>query len=142
MFVLLLLAFVLGPLVGIDPAWSGVLAMVILGATGVLDQGSFRNGVNWPFLIFFGVMLSLADVFSSLKVDTWLAAAAAAPLSPLAARPALFLVAVGLVGYLLNFVVRWQAACVLMTLVLVPAVAPLGVEPWVVAMTALVTTIV
>ena len=138
--VLLILAFLLGPLVGLEPAWPAVLAMVVLGATGVLDQQGFRNGVNWSFLIFFGVMLSLADVFATLKVDAWLAAVTASPLAPLAANPALFLVAVGLAGYAVNFAVRWQAACVLMTLVLVPAVAPLGVEPWVVGITALVTT--
>ena len=67
---------------------------------------------------FFGSMLSLAEVFAALKIDAWLAEAAARPLAPLAASPPLFLVAVGLVGYAVNLVVRWQAACVLMTLVL------------------------
>jgi anion transporter len=139
-FIVLLIAFGVGPLFGVDPAWPAVIALVVLLATNVLDQQSFTSGTNWPFLIFFGVMLSLAEVFSTLNVDTWLAAAAASPLAPLAANPSLFLVAVGLVGYAINLVMRWQAACVLMTLVLVPAVAPFGVEPWVVGMTALVTT--
>ncbi len=139
-FVALVTAFVLGPLIGLDPAWPAVLAMVVLGATNVLDPQGFRTGINWVFLIFFGVMLSLAEVFSTLKVDVWLAEIAAKPLTPLAANPALVLVTLGLAGYVLNLVVRWQAACVLMSLVLIPAVAPLGVEPWVVGMTALVTT--
>lgn len=139
-FVLLLAAFILGPLVGIEPVWPAVLAMVLLSATGVLDQQGFRNGINWGFLIFFGAMLSMAEVFSTLKVDAWLAAAAAAPLSPLASSPALFLLAVGLAGYLLNLVVRWQAACVLMTIVLAPVAASFGIEPWVIGITALVTT--
>jgi di/tricarboxylate transporter len=139
-FVLLLIAFALGPFVGLEPAWPAIVALVVLIATNALDQQGFTAGTNWPFLIFFGVMLSLAEVFSTLKVDAWLAAAAATPLAPLASNSAVFVLAVGLVGYALNLVVRWQAACVLMTLVLVPAVAPLGVEPWVVGMTALVTT--
>ena len=139
-FLALLVAFVLGPLIGLEPAWAAVLAMVVLGATGVLDGQGFRAGINWSFLLFFGAMLSLAEVFSTLKVDAWLASAAAAPLTPLAGTPALFLLAVGLVGYLINLVVRWQAACLLMTLVLVPATQPLGFEPWVIGMTALVTT--
>jgi DASS family divalent anion:Na+ symporter len=139
-FVLLVAAFVLGPALRIEAAWAAVVAMVVLGAAGVLDQQGFRSGINWSFLIFFGAMLSLAEVFAALKIDAWLAEAAARPLAPLAASPALFLVAVGLVGYLVNLVVRWQAACVLMTLVLVPVSAPLGIEPWVVGMTALVTT--
>lgn len=139
-FVFLLVAFVAGPAVGLDPAWAAVLAMVVLAAANVLDQQGFKSGINWTFLIFFGGMLSLADVFRVLKVDAWLATLVANPLAPLATRPVLFLVALALAGYLLNLVVRWQAACVLMTLVLVPAVAPLGVDPWVVGITALVTT--
>lgn len=139
-FVGLLLAFVLSPLWDIDPAWPGVLAMVILSAAGVLDQQTLRSGVNWSFLIFFGVMLSLAQVFATLQVDAWLAGVLAAPLAPLAGSPALFLVATALAGYVISFVVRWQAACVLMTLVLVPATMPLGIEPWVIGLTALVAT--
>jgi anion transporter len=139
-FVALVLAFVAGPLLGLEPAWAAVLAMVLLAATNILDQQGFKSGINWAFLIFFGGMLSLAEVFRVLGVDAWLAASIASPLAPLAAQPAVFLVALGLAGYLVNLVVRWQAACVLMTLVLVPAVGPLGVEPWVVGITALVTT--
>ena len=137
---LMVLAFVFGPLVGLEPAWAAVVAMVVLAAAGVLDQQSFRSGVNWSFLIFFGGMTSLGTVFSAVEVDAWLAALATRPLAPLAATPALFLLALGLTGYLLNLAVRWQAACVLMTLVLVPVVQPLGIEPWVVGITALVTT--
>lgn len=139
-FVGLVVAFVAGPVVGLDPAWAAVVAMVVLAAANVLDQQGFKTGINWAFMVFFGVMLSLADVFRVLKVDAWLANVIASPLAPLAAKPAVFLVALALAGYLLNLVVRWQAACVLMTLVLVPAVAPLGVDPWVVGITALVTT--
>src|SRR4029453_7105328 len=52
----------------------------------------------------------------------------------------LFILALALAGYAVNFFVRWQAACGLMTLVLVPVALPLGIEPWIVGMTALVTT--
>jgi len=138
--VLLLIAFVLGPPLKLDPAWAAVLAMVVLGAANVLDANGFKSGINWAFLIFFGAMLSLGDVFRTLGVDAWLAGAAAAPLTPLVKSPTLFLIAVGVMGYVLNLVVRWQAACVLMTLVLVPVTSPLGIEPWVIGITALVTT--
>jgi anion transporter len=138
--VLLLVAFLAGPALQLDPAWAAVLAMVALGAANVLDANGFKTGINWAFLIFFGVMLSLGEVFHVLGVDAWLAAGAAAPLTPLAESPLLFLLALGVVGYLVNFVVRWQAACVLMTLVFVPVASPFGIEPWVVGITALITT--
>lgn len=139
-FIWLIVSFALGPFAGLDATWAAILAMVTLGAANVLDQHAFKTGVNWTFLIFFGVMLSLAEVFRTLGVDAWLASLAAAPLAPLAASPTLFLLAVGVAGYGVNLIVRWQAACVLMTLVLVPAVSPFGIEPWVVGITALVTT--
>jgi anion transporter len=138
--VLLLVTFVAGPALRLDPAWAAVLALVALGAANVLDTNGFKSGINWAFLIFFGVMLSLGDVFHTVGVDAWLAASATAPLAPLAGTPTLFLVALGVVGYIVNFVVRWQAACVLMTLVFVPVASPFGIEPWVVGMTALITT--
>ena len=139
-FVLLVLAFVLAPSVGVDPAWPAVLAMAVLVATNVLDQQGFKSGINWSFLIFFGVILSMVEVFATLKIDTWLGTAAIRLLAPLAASPVLFVVAVALAGYLLNFIVRWQALSPLMALVLIPVVAPLGIEPWVVGMIALVAT--
>jgi di/tricarboxylate transporter len=137
--VVLLLAFVAGPRYGLDPAWAAVLAMVALGAANVLDAQTFR-GINWQFMIFFGVMLSLGEVFHTLGVDAWLAARAAVVLAPLGTSPTACVVAVALAGYALNFVVRWQAACGLMTLVLVPVAVPLGIDPWVVGITALIST--
>jgi len=137
--VALLVAFVGGPLVGLDPAWAALLAMVALGATNVLDAQAFR-GINWQFMVFFGVMLSLGEVFHVLEVDAWLAARVAVPLTPLGHHPTVFILAVALAGYAVNFFVRWQAACGLMTVVLVPVALPLGIEPWIVGMTALVTT--
>jgi CRP-like cAMP-binding protein/di/tricarboxylate transporter len=139
-FVLLVLAFVLAPSIGVDPAWPAVLAMAVLMATNVLDQQGFKSGINWSFLLFFGVILSMVEVFATLKIDAWLGAVASYLLAPLAASPALFVVALGLAGYVLNFVVRWQAASPLMALVLIPVVAPFGIEPWVVGMVALVAT--
>jgi anion transporter len=137
--VALVLAFVAGPAVGLDPAWAALVAMVALGAANVLDAQAFR-GINWQFMVFFGVMLSLGEVFHALGVDAWLAARVAVPLTPLGHNPTLFILAVALAGYAVNFFVRWQAACGLMTLVLVPVALPLGIEPWIVGMTALVTT--
>jgi DASS family divalent anion:Na+ symporter len=139
-FVGLLVAFVFGPRVGLEPAWAAICALVVFGAANVVDQQAFRTGINWSFLIFFGVMLSLAEVFSSLEIDRWLAAVATEPLAPLAGNVLAFLLAVAVAGYLLNLLVRWQAACVLMTLVLVPVAVPFQIEPWVIGITALVTT--
>jgi anion transporter len=139
-----LLALVLGflgePLHGVDAAWLAVAALVLLVIGGVLDTTMLRTGVNWSFLIFFGVITSLGGVFRLLQLDRWLAEALSAPVQALAASPTSFCLGLALAGFLLSLVVRWQAAAPLLTLVAMPAAATIGIHPLVVALTALVAT--
>jgi di/tricarboxylate transporter len=108
--------------------------------SGALDQGTFRSGVNWGFLLYLGVLIGLGDVFVHLGLDTWLASRLAGLLAPLAGSPLLFTMGLALVSFALSFVVRWQAAGVLLTLVLGPVALALGISPWVVGLIALVAT--
>src|SRR5581483_9431535 len=142
---LLILVLVLGGFVTqglhhVDPAWVGLAGLCALLATGALDQATFRSGVNWSFLLYLGVLVGLGDVFVHLGLDTWLAGRLAAALGPLAGSPLQFALALTLASFALAFVVRWQAAAVLLTLILAPAAVALGVSPWVVGIIALVGT--
>jgi anion transporter len=125
---------------GVNGAWIGVGALVALAAGGVLDAAMLRSGVNWTFLVFFGVMTSLAGVFGALGIDAWLAVALAEPVRALAGGAAVFCLALALAGFALAFLVRWQAAAPLLTLVALPAAEPAGVHPFLVGLIALVAT--
>lgn len=125
---------------GINGAWLGVAALAVLAAGRALDTTMMRTGVNWPFLLFFGAVASMAGVFASLGVDRWLGARLAAPLDALAGGSLAFCLLLALAGFALSFVVRWQAAAPLLTLVAMPVAASVGVHPFVAALVALVST--
>jgi di/tricarboxylate transporter len=125
---------------GIHGAWLGVGALLVLAAGRVLDTGMLRTGVNWPFLVFFGVITSLAGVFATLEIDAWLTLALSGPVRALAGGTVTFCLALTLAGFALSLVVRWQAAAPLLTLIALPAGASAGVHPFLVALIALVAT--
>ena len=139
-FVLVLVGFVTQPLHHVDPAWVGLLGLCLLIVTGALDQNTFRNGVNWGFLLYLGVLIGLGDVFVYLQLDAWLASQLAGLLAPLAGSALAFTLGLALVSFAISLVVRWQAAGVLLTLVLGPVALALGISPWVVGLIALTAT--
>jgi CRP-like cAMP-binding protein/di/tricarboxylate transporter len=136
----LIAGFLTEPLHGVNGAWIGVLALVALAAGGALDTTMMRTGVNWPFLVFFGVITSLATVFDLLDIDGWFAARLAGPIRELGAHGLLFCLALALAGFALSFVVRWQAAAPLLTLIALPAAGAASVNPFLVALISLVST--
>jgi di/tricarboxylate transporter len=136
----LIAGFLTEPLHGIHGAWLGVAALGVLAAAGQLDGNMLRTGVNWNFLVFFGVITSLATVFSALEIDDWLAASLSGPVGVLGGNALLFCIALTLLGYALAFVVRWQAAAPLLALVAMPVAGAVGVHPFLVALISLVST--
>ena len=125
---------------GINGAWLGVGALVVLAAGRALDTTMMRTGINWPFLIFFGAISSLATVFTTLRTDVWLGARLAVPIEAMAAGSLLFCLVLALIGFALAFIVRWQAAAPLLSLVALPAASAAGVHPFLVVLIALVST--
>ncbi|HEX2828647.1 MAG TPA: SLC13 family permease [Burkholderiales bacterium] len=138
--VALIAGFLSEPLHGIHGAWIGVAALLVLAAVRRLDANMLRTGVNWNFLVFFGVITSLATLFTQLKIGDWLGTALAEPVAMLKGNALLFCIALTLLGYLLALVVRWQAAAPLLTLVAMPVAAAIGIHPFVVALISLVAT--
>ena len=133
----LLLGFVTQPLHGVEPAWVAVLALTVLAATGVVTAGTLRE-VNWSFALFFGVLASIADVFTGTRVDRWLARTMIGAVGDLTATPVLFIAALTLLCFAVSLVLRWQAAAPLITIALGPVAAQAGISPLVVGLVALI----
>jgi len=133
----LLVGFITQPLHGVDPAWVAVLATGVLAATRVVTVDTLR-AVNWNFALLFGVLISLATVFKHTQLDRWLADRAAATVGDLTATPVVFVLALVLLCFAVSFVVRWQAAAPLITIVLAPVASASGVHPFIVGLVALV----
>jgi len=134
--VFLLVGFATQPLHHIDPAWVGVLALAILAATGVLAANGLSS-VNWSFALLSGILTSMSDVFGDTQLDTWLAGIATRTVGGLVGTPVLFIAALTLLCFGLSLVMRWQAAAPLLTISLAPVAVSAGIDPWVIALTAL-----
>jgi di/tricarboxylate transporter len=136
----LIAGFLTEPLHGVNGAWIGVAALVVLAIGGGVDSTMLRTGVNWPFLVFFGAITSLATVFASLGIDAWLARILAGPISALSGSSLVFCLTLAIAGFALSFIVRWQAAAPLLTLVALPAASAAQVQPFLVALISIVST--
>jgi DASS family divalent anion:Na+ symporter len=134
----LLVGFVSQPLHGLDPAWLGVLALVALGTVGVLPADVMRTGVNWSFALLVGILGSMSQVFSGVGLDRWLAGLAAGLLGGLTSTPVVFVLALSIACLAVSLVLRWQAAAPLLTIALAPMAEVAGIDPWVIALVAIV----
>jgi anion transporter len=136
----LIAGFLTEPLHGVNAAWLAVGALIALAAAGALDTTMMRSGVNWPFLVFFGAITSVASVFETLGIDRWLSATLAASVRALAESPLAYCLALAATGFALSFVVRWQAAAPLLTLMALPSADAAQIHPFVIGLIALVAT--
>ena len=133
----LLIGFITQPLHGVESAWVAVLAVGILSATRVITVNTLR-AVNWNFAILFGILISLATVFSHTGIDRWVANRVAAAIGDLASVRVAFVVVMTLVCFAISFFVRWQAAAPLVTIALAPVASAAGVHPFIVGLIAVI----
>jgi di/tricarboxylate transporter/CRP-like cAMP-binding protein len=135
--IFVLVGFASQPVHHVDPAWVGVLALAVLAGTGVLATNGLSS-VNWSFALLSGILTSMSDVFADTQLDRWLAGLATQTIGGFASTPVLFVAALTLLCFALSIVMRWQAAAPLLTISLAPVAISAGIDPWVVALIALV----
>ncbi len=135
--VVVLIGFVAGPYLKIDGAWFACLGAMTLTATGVLTREQFRLMIDWPLLIFLGVILSMPAMIHQIGVDARLAQA----LPPLVAwahgSPVWTLTLLFVMVTAARFVLSEWVAIPLLTATLVPIAPTVGLHPWVVAFVVL-----
>lgn len=113
----------------IDAAWIAMIGLTILLATNLLDRETFRAGINWDFLFYLGAVLSLTGVVRQLGIDTWLIDQLTPLLTPLTARPAVFLFMLALVIFTARFILPSFPLVSLLTITVVPIAANAGIDP-------------
>jgi len=131
----LLAGFITQPLHRIDPGWVAAIAVGVLSATRVVTVNTLRT-VNWNFALLFGILISLATVFSHTGLDRWVADRVAGAIGDLSASRVLFVIALSLFCFGVSFVVRWQAAAPLVTIALAPIASAAGIHPYIVGLIA------
>ena len=135
--VVVLIGLVAGPYLKIDGAWFACLGAMTLTATGVLTREHFRLMIDWPLLIFLGVILSMPAMIHEIGVDALLAQA----LPPLVAwahgSPVWTLTLLFVIVTAARFLLSEWVAVPLLTATLVPSASTVGLHPWVVAFVVL-----
>jgi anion transporter len=135
---LLLAGLLVQPLLHVDAAWLAIGALAIAMAGGSLDRAGFRGGIDWGFLVLFGVLLGTGQVLQSVGVDRWIGDSLI-PLARAVGSPGTLVMLLGLVVYACRLVLPWVPATLLLGLVLVPVAPRLGLSPWVVGFVVLTT---
>jgi len=135
--VVVLIGLVAGPYLKIDGAWFACLGAMMLTATGVLTREHFRLLIDWPLLIFLGVILSMPAMIHQIGVDAQLAQA----LPPLVAwahgSPVWTLTLLFVIVTAARFLLSEWVAVPLLTATLIPIAPTVGLHPWVVAFVVL-----
>lgn len=133
-------AWVLEPVHGVPSFAVALCALAAMFAAGVIDMRDFREGVAWNSLLFIGVVLGLAEVFSYLGIDAWVVGVCGPLLTALAANPYAFVVGIALMTIALRFVIVSEMAYVnILMAFMVPLSCSLGIDPWVVGVSAYAT---
>jgi DASS family divalent anion:Na+ symporter len=135
----LLVGFATQPLHHLDPAWVSVAALGVLAAFGLVTPDTLRS-VNWNYALLFGTLASAVDVFSTTSLDRSVGGLIAGVVGGRVGSPVAFVAILTLVCFAASFVLRFAAAAPLLTVSLAPVAATMGIDPWVVAITALLAT--
>jgi di/tricarboxylate transporter len=109
----------------------------VLAATRVVTVNTLR-AVNWNFALLFGILISLAAVFTSTGLDRWIADSVAGAMGGLSFWRVAFVVILALFCFAISLIVRWQAAAPLITIALVPVAAAPGIHPFIVGLIAVI----
>jgi hypothetical protein len=119
----------------------GIIALLAAIVVGNFDRRSLQ-GLDWNFLLFNGVALSISGVTRALGLDSLVAEAVGGPIGHLGSNPALFLLAVSGLNLLGRLVLGQNQAILLFGLALSPIAPAVGMEPWVVIVAILATNVV
>ena len=125
------------PLHGIHESWVALIGLLAFLSSGVLDNKTFKNGVDWGLVLFFGIVNSMAMICRYLKIDVWLVGIIEPILGSLAIGPFTFLTAVVLIVFVARFFLRKAAAALILPLLIMPYGQEIGIHPGVVLLAIL-----
>lgn len=122
----------------IDSAWVAALALFIVLAGGALTRETFRNSIEWGFLLLFGILLGTGGVLHSVGVDGWIGDHLV-PLARSVGGPGTIIMLLAVAITVSRLLLPWIPATLLLSLALVPAAPRFGLSPWVAGFVVLVT---
>jgi DASS family divalent anion:Na+ symporter len=122
---------------GVAPAWLSVGVFLLLFSVGALDRTALQGG-SLGLLVYSGVILSLGNVFTTLRIDVWLTSLVERGMPGFIANPYGFVVVVAGVAFVMHFFVPWMTASTILALVTMPIAEGLGFHPFIPVLVALI----
>ena len=136
--VVLLVGFSTQPIHGIEAAWLGLFGIAALIARGLVNADILRREVNWPLLLYIGVILSVGEVFRAVGLDTWLSSVLVPLLGMAGAQSGLLILGITLIAMVTSLLPGMVPSILLLVLALLPISAQVGISPWIVGLTVIV----
>lgn len=130
--------FIAAPHVGVETAWIAAAGAVGLAAIGVLTREHLRSAIDWPLLLFLGVVLSLPAMLAHVGLDAHVASVLTRVAASVEAGPAVAIAALLGMTVAARFVLSEWVGVPLLTVAFLPAAATLGLHPWIIAFVVLV----
>ena len=129
--VIFVAGLILKPVLHVDAGWIATVTLVVVVAGGVVDRTVFRSGIDWGFLVLFGLLISTGSVFHSAGIDSWIAREFT-PLARLAGRPVVVVALLGIVVAACRVVLARVPTNFLLSLALIPVAPRFKLSPWLV----------
>ena len=124
---LTLVGWIVGPRYLIHPGLIALLSFIaVMIVTGISDLAS----LDWEYLVFFGVALSVANLAEGLRLDRIVGDNAATFLAQLGIGGAAFVILAGLLTIVVKSLLVADQAILLLSLALIPVAIAVGVHPW------------
>ncbi len=131
--------WIAAPSLRIDVAVIALLGLLAAVATGNFGRQAVQ-ALDWDYLIFYGVALSLVRLSSALGLDRLVGEAIGLRLADTGASALVLVLGVAVLGVVVCQVLGPDQTVLLVGLALVPTAQQLGLDPWVVVVTVLATT--
>jgi di/tricarboxylate transporter len=132
--------WVAAPWLAVDLATVALLGLLASVALGTFDRPALQS-LDWSFLVFFGVVLTVGRLGATVGLDRAAAATVDRLLGGFEPGPSLFVLAVAAVSVLVRLMLDQDLAVVLLGVALVPVAPRLDVDPWIVVIALLSTSV-
>lgn len=130
----MLIGWIVGPKFLWPPGLVALFAFIaVLIVAGVSDLKS----LDWEYLIFFGVALSIASIAEGLQLDKIVGLQAATWLTQLGLGGAWFVILAGVLTILVKSLLAADQAILLLSLALIPVATAVHISPWLAAVAIL-----
>lgn len=122
--------WIAAPTLHLEVGTVALLGLIGAVLTGSFDRRSLQE-LDWDYLIFYGVALTLSQLMAALGLDQLVAGVAGDQIARLGVGALPFVLGVALLTILVRLVLLPEPAVLLVSLTVIPIAPTAGVDPWV-----------